>query len=133
MSNFSTIHITQREFLLMSFFESIKTCNVLKIYWVANVNNFSTTFYSNCHLCHHVPMRDTKIFLFLQLLEKMYWKCVSLLMHFWFLLFFFYIFLTTKLVYPIQKTTNFLLSHVFATTKSNLFLCTFFLAYIRII
>ena len=50
MSNFSTIHINQREFFLMSLFESFKTCNVLNIYWVANVNNFSAILYSNHHL-----------------------------------------------------------------------------------
>ena len=36
----------------------------------------------------------------------------------------------TKLVYLIQKTTSFFLSHVFATVKSNLFLCLFFVVYI---
>ena len=36
-------------------------------------------------------------------------------------------------MYLIQKTTSFFLSHVFATIKSNLFLCLFFLAYIPII
>ena len=39
----------------------------------------------------------------------------------------------TKLVYLIQKTTSFFLSHVFATVKSNLFLCLFFVVYIPII
>ena len=38
-----------------------------------------------------------------------------------------------RLVYLIQKTTSFFLSHVFATTKSNLFFCLFFLVYIPII
>ena len=39
----------------------------------------------------------------------------------------------TKLMYLIQKTTSFFLSHVFATIKSNLFLCLFFVVYIPII
>ena len=38
----------------------------------------------------------------------------------------------TKLMHLIQKTTSFL-SYVFATVKSNLFLCLFFPAYIPVI
>ena len=38
----------------------------------------------------------------------------------------------TKLVYLLKKITSFYSSHVFATAKSNLFLCLFFLAYIHI-
>ena len=39
----------------------------------------------------------------------------------------------TKLVYLIQKTTSFFLSHIFATVKSNLFLLSFFVVYTSII
>ena len=39
----------------------------------------------------------------------------------------------TKLVYLMQKTTSFFLSHLFATIKLNLFLCLFFVVYIPII
>ena len=39
----------------------------------------------------------------------------------------------TKLLHLIQKTSSFFLSYVFATVKSNLFLCLFFIAYIPII
>ena len=56
MSNFLTAYISQHEFLL-SFFESFVTCNVIKIAWVANVNNFSVTLqiiYSNCCLRFNV-------------------------------------------------------------------------------
>ena len=75
---------------------------------------------------------------FLQFFEKMWWKCksisaVSFLHSLLYIYFFIYIFLITKLVYPIQITTSLILSHVFATIKSNLFLCLFFLAYIPII
>ena len=66
-----------------------------------------------------------------------YWKkcgeSVSLLVHFVFFTVFFIYFSTTKLVYLLQKTISFFLSHVFATVKSNLFLCLFFLACKRII
>ena len=66
-----------------------------------------------------------------------YWeKCgesVSLLVHFIFLTVFLIYFLMTKLVYLIQKTTSFFLSHVFATVKSNLFLLLFFVIYTSII
>ena len=66
-----------------------------------------------------------------------YWKrcgeSVSLLVHLVFFTVFLIYFLMTKLVYLTQKTTSFFLSHVFATVKSNLFLCLFFLVYIPII
>ena len=42
MSNFLTIYINKHEFFL-SFCQSFVTCNVLKIAWVANVNNFRVT------------------------------------------------------------------------------------------
>ena len=42
MSNFLTIYINEHEFFL-SFCQSFVTCNVLKIAWVANVNNFRVT------------------------------------------------------------------------------------------
>ena len=41
MSNFLTVYINQHEFLLMPFYESFVACNVIKIAWVAKVNNFS--------------------------------------------------------------------------------------------
>ena len=41
MSNFLTVYINQHEFLLMPFYESFLTYNVIKIAWVAKVNNFS--------------------------------------------------------------------------------------------
>ena len=44
MSNFLTAYINQNEFFLMPSFETFVTCNVLKIAWVANVNNFSVIF-----------------------------------------------------------------------------------------
>ena len=71
----------------------------------------------------------SKAFSFLQLLEKC-GKSVSQLVHFVFFTVFKYI---TLLVYLIQKATGFSLSHVFATVKSNLFFCLFFLVYIAII
>ena len=43
MSNFSTVYINQHEDLLMSFFESFVTRNVVKIAYVAEVTNFSVT------------------------------------------------------------------------------------------
>ena len=43
MSNYLAVYINQHEFFLMSFFEFLVTCNVIKITWVANVNNFSVT------------------------------------------------------------------------------------------
>ena len=43
MTNVFTVYINQHEFSLISFFESFVTCNVIKIEWVANVNNFSGT------------------------------------------------------------------------------------------
>ena len=43
MNNFLIAYINQHEFLLISFFESFVTCNVIKIAWVADVNNFSMT------------------------------------------------------------------------------------------
>ena len=43
MSNFLTVYINQHEFLLMPFFKPFVTCNVIKIAWVANVNNFILT------------------------------------------------------------------------------------------
>ena len=39
LSNFFTVYIIQHQFFLMSFFESFVISNVLKIAWVANVNN----------------------------------------------------------------------------------------------
>ena len=39
MRNFLTVYINQHEFLLMSFFECLITCNVKKIAWVVDVNN----------------------------------------------------------------------------------------------
>ena len=50
MSNFLTVYINQHEFLLMSFFECLVTCNVKKIAWVADVNNFSVALTSQCVL-----------------------------------------------------------------------------------
>ena len=43
ITNVLTVYINQYEFFLMPFFESFVTCNVIKIAWVANVNNFSVT------------------------------------------------------------------------------------------
>ena len=55
-------------------------------------------------------------------------------MHFFFSsLFYLIFFFMTKLVYLMQKTISFFLSHVFGTIKSNLFLCSFFVVYITII
>ena len=43
MTNVLTVYTNQHEFFLMSFFESFVTCNIIKIAWVASVNNFSVT------------------------------------------------------------------------------------------
>ena len=84
MSNFLTVYINQHEFLLMSFFESFATCNVIKIAWVADVKYFSVTLLtSQCVL---------KIKRFYTRLKSNYWKkcgeSVSLLVHFVFFTFF---------------------------------------------
>ena len=42
MTSILTVYINEHEFFL-SFFESFVTCNVIKIAWVANVNNFIVT------------------------------------------------------------------------------------------
>ena len=125
MSDIFTVYINQDEFFLMPFFESFLTCNVLEIAWVANVNNFSVTLRYFILIATYV----TKCLLtFLRATQKYfsyfnYWKkcgeSVSLLVHI--------------LMYLLLKTTSFFLPHVFATVKSNLFLCLFFLAYIPII
>ena len=43
MTNALTVCTNHHEFFLMLFFGSFVTCNVIRIVWVANVNNFSAT------------------------------------------------------------------------------------------
>ena len=81
MSNFLTVYINQHEFLLMPFFKPFVTCNVIKIAWVANVNNFSGTVRYFILIATYVAMclkdktflyTTQKAFFFLQLLDKMW-------------------------------------------------------------
>ena len=65
MTNVFTVYINQHEFSLISFFESFVTCNVIKIEWVANVNNFSGTVRYYILIATYVAMcLKNKMFLY---------------------------------------------------------------------
>ena len=87
MTNFLTVYINQHEFFLMSFFESFVTCNIIKIAWVANVNNFSVILRYFILIATYVAMcLKSKTQLKKHFSSFNYWKkcgkSVCLLVHF---------------------------------------------------
>ena len=70
--------LTAHQFLLISFSKSIVTCNVLKIVWVANVNNFSVTLIPIANYVVRFYARLKNFFSsFSYWWKKMWWKCQS--------------------------------------------------------
>ena len=133
MTDLLTVYINQHEFCSMSFFEYFVTCNVIKIAWVANMNNFSVTlrYFTLTATCVAMCLKN-KTFLYMthrHFSSFNYWKkcgeSVSLLVHFVFFTVFLIYFLMTKLVYLIVS-----FYHMILRPLNQIYLCLFFVVYI---